>query len=182
MEQTIIQLLWQRKEEAIAALSQAFGKRLFQTAMNIIGIREDAEESVSDTYLAVWNTIPPQKPQPLGPFVYRIGRNLALKRQRHNSAQKRSGYDLSLDELSGCIAGPDFWATLDARALGQAIDRFLDQIPQENRVIFLRRYWFGDGVQEIARQLSLSEGAVSLRLRRTREKLKAYLKQEGFYE
>ena len=178
----ITALLWARSEEAVVQLAKSFGRRLYQTAMNILGIHEDAEESVSDTYLAVWGAVPPKQPEPLAPFVYRTGRNIALNRLRSNSAQKRGGYDVPLSELEACIAGPDLWEQINARALGKAIDTFLDTVSHESRVIFLRRYWFGDSVKDIARALSLTENAVSVRLSRTRDKLKAYLTEEGFYE
>lgn len=178
----IVQMLWQRCENALVALAKQHGPRLYRTAMNILGVHTDAEECVNDTYFAVWNAIPPKKPDPLAPFVYRIGRNIALNRLRTNTAQKRSGYEISLSELENCIAGPDLWETLDARALGRALDAFLDTLTKDNRTIFLRRYWCGDSVQEIARQMVMTENAVSVRLNRTREKLKAYLEQEGFYE
>ena len=178
----ILQLLWQRSESAIGELARSFGGRLYRTAMNIIGIHEDAQEAVNDTYLALWNTIPPQKLEPLEPFVYRVGRNIALNRLRHNTALKRSGYDVSLSELEACIAGPDLWQTLDARELSRCLNAFLDTISSESRVIFLRRYWFGDSVKDIAAALSMKESTVSARLSRTRDKLKAYLIQEGFYE
>lgn len=178
----ITNLLWQRSESAITELAKAFGRRLYLTALNIIGIREDAEESVSDTYLAVWNAIPPKQPEPLAPFVYKTGRNIALKRLRFNTAQKRGGYDVSLDELSACIAGPDLWETLDARALGRAMDAFLDTLSISSRVMFLRRYWFGDSVKDIATAFDLTENTVSVRLSRVRDKLKLYLTEEGFYE
>jgi len=182
-DKRILSLLWERAENAIIALSAAFGKRLQHTAMNILGNHHDAEESVNDTYLAVWNAIPPGKPDPLAPYVYRIGRNVALNHLREKTAQKRdSSYDLSLDELAGSIAGPDLWEQLSARELGRAMDVFLDTVSRENRVIFLRRYWFGDSVQDIAKALSLTPGAVSIRLGRTRDKLKVYLTEEGFYE
>ena len=178
----ITKLLWTRSEAALFELAKECGRRLYQTAMNILGIHEDAEESVSDTYLAVWNAIPPKKPEPLAPFVYKTGRNIALNRLRHNTAQKRSSYDVSLSELEGCIAGPDLWETLDARALGRAIDGFLDTLTHDTRVIFLRRYWFGDSVKDISRAMGYTENAISVRLNRTREKLKIYLTEEGFYE
>lgn len=178
----ITKLLWQRSERGLKELAGEYGRRLYLTAMNILGIREDAEESVNDTYLAVWNAVPPKKPEPLAPFVYKTGRNIALNRLRHNTAQKRSGYDVSLSELEACIAGPDLWETLDARALGRFLDRFLDTLTYSSRVIFLRRYWFGDSVKEIARAFGLTENTVSVRLSRTRDKLKLYLTEEGFYE
>ena len=178
----ITKLLWQRSELAITELARECGRRLYQTAMNILGIHEDAEESVSDTYLAVWNAVPPKQPEPIAPFVYITGRNIALNRLRHDTAQKRCGYDVSLSELEGCIAGPDLWETLDARALGRAIDAYLDTLTHDSRVIFLRRYWFGDSVKDIAKAFGMSESAVSVRLSRTRDKLKIYLTEEGFYE
>lgn len=178
----ITELLWQRSENAIAELARSFGDRLYRTAMNIIGDHGEAEEAVSDTYLALWNAIPPQKPVPLAPFVYRVGRNIALNRARHNAARKRSAYEISLEELSGCIAGPDLWETLDARALGRAIDTFLSTLSQDNRILFVRRYWFGDSIQELAQQFSVTENTLSVRLSRIRDKLKIHLIKEGFYE
>lgn len=177
----IISLLWQRAETAITALAEAFGKRLQATAMNILGSFRDAEECVNDTYLAVWNAVPPKKPDPLAAFVYKTGRNLALKRLRSNTALKRGGgYDLSLEELEGCIPGPALEEAVEARALGQAIDSFLSTVSRESRNIFLRRYWFGDSVGDIARCLGMKENTVSVRLSRLRVQLKDYLTKKGY--
>ena len=180
--ETITELLWQRSESGLTALAGHFGHRLYAIALNILGSREDAEESVSDTYMAVWNAIPPKQPDPLSAFVYRVCRNIALNRLRANNAQKRSGYEVSLEELSVCIAGPGLWEKLDERALGRQINAFLDTVSRENRALFLRRYWFGDSVGDIARHFGMTENAVSVRLNRIREKLKAHLIREGFYE
>lgn len=183
METTILSLLWDRAEEAISALSRTYGRRLYQTALNILGSHQDAEECVDDTYLAVWNSIPPQRPDPLCAFVYRVGRNTALNRLRVNRAQKRNScYDLSLDELAGCLPGPGLDEHVDVRELGRTIDRFLDTLPQENRTIFLRRYWFGDSVGDIAQWAGLSENVISVRLNRIRNKLKHYLIEEGLFD
>jgi len=180
-DKKILTLLWNRAETAIEALAQRYGLRLYQTARNILRYHEDAEESVNDTYMAIWCAIPPKKPEPLAGFVYKIGRNTALKHLRANTALKRNcSYDISLSELENAIAGADLWEQLDAKALGQAMDRFLDTISLESRMIFLRRYWFGDSVQDISGSFHLSENAVSVRLSRTRDKLKAYLIKEGF--
>lgn len=177
----ILSMLWDRAEGAIEALAREFGKRLLNTAQNILNSQQDAEECVNDTYWAVWNRIPPLRPEPLAGFVYKTGRNIALKRLRDQSAQKRnSSYDLSLDELAGAIGEADLLERLEARELGQAIDRFLSQVTPDSRVIFLRRYWFGDSVKEIARATGRTENAVSVRLSRLREQLRTYLKQEGF--
>lgn len=180
MERRIITLLWQRSEQALAALAKEYGRRLMATALNILGSRLDAEESVNDTYLAVWNAIPPKKPEPLAGFVYKTGRNQALKRLRYERAQKRSAYEVSLEELEGCIPAPALEETVEARALGQAIDRFLDTLPPENRAIFLRRYWFGDPVRDIAAARHMTRNAVTLRLSRMRDQLRAHLEQEGY--
>lgn len=179
----ILQMLWNRAEQAIDALTAKFGRRLTATAMNILNSRQDAEESVNDTYLAVWNTIPPQRPESLSGFVYRVGRNQALKRLRANTAQKRgSSYELSLDELAECIPAPALDEAVEARALGLAIDAFLDTVSKDSWVIFLRRYWFGDSVKEIARSLGMTQNAVSVRLNRTRQQLHTYLYKEGYLD
>jgi len=180
-DQKIIKLLFQRAESAIDALSQKFGKRLMSIAMNILGVYQDAEESVNDTYLAVWNAVPPKKPDPLAGFVYATGRNISLDRLKYNTAEKRdSRYDVSVDELASCIPAPALEEAVDARELGFAINRFLGTMNADNRALFLRRYWFGDSVQEIARDLGLRENAASVRLGRIRMQLREYLIKEGF--
>ncbi len=182
-DRKIIRLLWERAEQAIDLLAKRYGPRLLATARNILGNPQDAEESVSDTYFALWNAIPPASPDPLAGFVYKTGRNQALKKLRHLSARKRSGgYDLSLEELAACIPGPALEETLEARELGLAIDRFLDTLNRENRCIFLRRYWFGDSVRDIAFAFGLSQNTVSVRLSRIRTQLKDYLTKEGHYD
>ncbi len=180
-DKAIIRLLFDRDEQALTELKNRFHPRLYHTAFNILGSREDAEEAVSDTYLALWNAIPPARPEPLEGYVHRTGRNLALKKHRFQSAQKRcSQYDLSVDELAAVLPGGDLEEALDARALGQALDCFLDTLPRTSRILFLRRYWFGDTVKELAKALSLSENTVSVRLTRIRTKLKSHLIKEGF--
>jgi RNA polymerase sigma-70 factor (ECF subfamily) len=104
-----------------------------------------------------------------------------LKRLRHDTAQKRRrDYDLSLEELEGCLAGASLQDEIDARLLGRAIDRFLDTLPAQSRILFLRRYWFGDSVKDIAKDRGMPQNAVSVSLSRTREKLRSYLMKEGF--
>lgn len=181
-DKKILELLWNRVESAIDALAKKFGRRLLYTAMNILGNPQDAEEAVSDTYLALWNTIPPEKPDPLAGYVHRTGRNVALKKFRYLTAQKRNTqYEVSLEELAGILPAPSMEEMLDARELGQAIDRFLDTISKENRILFLRRYWFGDSVKTLAKAAALSENTVSVRLSRIRSQLKDYLYKEGFF-
>ena len=180
-DRQILQLLFNRAEAAIDALARRFGPRLYAIAMNILCSSRDAEECVNDTYLALWNAIPPEHPDPLCAYTYRVGRNIALKKLRDTSAQMRnSTYDLSLDELADCIPDNCVWDTLDARELGRSIDRFLNTQTKENRVIFLRRYWFGDSVKTIARDMGMKESAISVRLNRLRHALKNHLSKEGY--
>ena len=180
-EQKIIKLLWQRAENAIEALAVRFGKRLMSIAMNILGVRQDAEETVNDTYLAVWNTIPPKKPESLAGYVYSIGRNISLDRLKHNTAEKRdSRYDISIDELANCVPAPALEDTIEARELGILINRFLGTLSADNRALFLRRYWFGDSVQSIAKDLGMRQNTASVRLGRIRMQLREYLVKEGY--
>lgn len=179
-DRKILRLLLARAEEAIQAMANQFGRRLLATARNILGDRCDAEESVNDTYLAVWEAVPPKEPDPLSGFVYSTGRNLALKRLRHNTALLRdSSYDVSLEELENTIAGASLEDEFDARLLGRAIDRYLSGVKKDHRIVFLRRYWFGDSTKEIAEHFDLSENAVRTRLHRTRAGLRTYLIKEG---
>lgn len=182
-DRKILKLLLTRAEEAIQAMAKAFGRRLTQTARHILGNPQEAEENVNDTYLAVWNSVPPQEPDPLSGYVYKTGRNLALKRLRYNTAQCRDGsYDLSLEELEGCIAGTSLEDEFDARMLGRAMGRYLTTLPKLSRILFLRRYWFGDSVRELARHFDLSETAVRTRLHRVRAGLRTYLIKEGLID
>ena len=174
----ILELLWQRSERAIQALGQRFGARLHHMAQNLTGSQRDAEECVNDTFLAVWNAIPPKKPEPLTPYVLRIGRNIALNKLRANTTKKRGGYELSLEELAGCIRAPE---PGEGKALGQALNAYLDTLNRTSRMIFLRRYWFGDSVKDIAKAFAMTENAVSVRLSRIREGLKAFLIKEGLF-
>lgn len=182
-DKQIIRLLFARVEQALEIIATQFGPRLLQTARNILRSHQDAEECVNDTYLAVWNAIPPKEPNPLAGYIYKTGRNIALKRLRNDTAQKRdSRYDVSLEELANCIIGSSIDDAISARELGQAIDRFLDTVSRDNRVIFLRRYWFGDPVWNIAATLGYTESAVSVRLNRMRSKLRIFLAKEGYLD
>ena len=178
----IIGLLWQRCDEAITALQQKFGADLHRLAMNILDDPQDAEEAQNDTYLALWNAIPPARPDPLAAFVYRTGRNISLNILRRRHAQKRDDrYDVCLEELSGILPGDDLEQALDARALGRAIDGFLQTLDKDSRVLFVRRYWFGDTPALLAQQHHISTNTVTVRLHRIRTRLKHYLIKEGFW-
>ena len=173
----IITLFFQRSEQAISEISGKYGTLCARTARNILGSTQDAEECVNDAYLALWNTIPPQG------YMCRVVSNLELKKRRYNKAQKRdSSYDAALDELAGCLAGPETAETaLEAQVLTEALDRFLDGLKPSDRTLFVRRYWFGDSVPELAERWGLSRHNVTVRLSRIRQKLKQSLQKEGFY-
>ena len=177
----IINLLWQRSEKGIDALQKKFGNVLMKLSMNILNHRQDAEESVSDTYLALWNAIPPAKPEPLSSFVYKVGRNTALNRLRNRTAQKRSAYEVSLEELGDIFPGSVLEEQIDARELARCINCFLEELDADSRRLFVRRYWFGDTVGQLATREGIREGNVSVRLHRIRAKLKDYLIREGFW-
>ena len=180
-DEEIIDLFFERSEQAISELAGKHGEAIRRVALNILGDREDAEECVNDTYLGVWNSVPPRRPAPLRTYVCRIARNLATKRYHANTAQKRnSRYDLALDELSGVV--PDRARVeehVEARELAALIDAFLDTLPYEDKFLFMRRYWYADPLDEIARMAGMSYNAAAVRLHRVREKLRKQLLKEG---
>lgn len=178
----IIGLFEARSPEAIEQTRNKYDALCRSLAGKLLRSEEDVEECVNDTYLALWNTIPPAKPDPLSPYLARIIRNLALKRLEHLAAEKRNADALaSFDELEEILSAPGTVEdALQEQALRQAILGFLEGQRKENRILFLRRYFFFDSVKEIARNYGLSESKVKSSLMRTRNKLKAYLIQEGY--
>ena len=177
----ITALFFERSEEAVAALSDKYGAVLAKVAYNVLGDRRDAEECVNDAYLAVWNTVPPERPDPLSSYICRIVRNLALKRYRDNTAKKRNGaFDATLDEIVECFpSGTSVYEEAEAKETARIIDRFLGSLDAKSRVMFVRRYWRADGIDEIAKAFHTSRHNVSVRLSRTRKALKEYLSEEG---
>ncbi len=178
----IIELFMARNEQAIDELSKKYGAVCKSVSLNILKNAQDAEECVNDTYLAVWNAIPPAHPDPLRAYILRIVRNLSIKKYHANSAAKRnSHYDAALDELDECLFGPDsVERELESSELSCHLDAFLDTLDRNSRVMFVRRYWYSDSVSEIAQKFGMSAHNVSVRLSRIREKLKKYLKKAGF--
>lgn len=181
-DEKIIGLFFAREQSAITELDRKYGGACHKLAYNILNDRLDAEECVNDAYLGTWNAIPPQHPHPLLTFVCRIVRNLSIKRYRANTALKRgSQYEVALSEVTEalCPAGDTVAETLDARELARLLETFLDGLSAENRVIFLRRYWFADSYADIAARVGLTEKNVSVRLARVRRQLKVFLQAEG---
>ncbi len=158
----------------------AYGRRLFHLADNIVHNDQDAEESVNDTYMKAWDTIPPQRPEHFFAYLAKICRYFSFGRLDWNNAAKRNAEVVALtQEMEECI--PDSWhdATVESREISSLVSSFLHGQTQENRMIFVRRYWYGDSVSEIALRYELSQSAVAMRLSRTRSKLASYLKKEG---
>lgn len=178
-DRIIIDLYWQRSEEAISHTAAKYGTYCRSIAWNILSDSEDTEECVNDTYLRAWNTMPPQRPGKLQTFLGKITRNLSLDRWRRNHAQKRyCGVLSALEELDTCI--PDSGGSLcEDLAIRDALNGFLRGLKPEHRKIFLRRYWYFSSVKEIAEDFSISKSKVKMLLLRTREKLKVYLESEG---
>ena len=178
----IIALYWARSEEAIAATASAYGGYCTAIAWNILHNQEDSEECVSDTWHRAWQSMPPERPNPLRVWLGKITRNLALDRWRAGRAEKRGGgqMDVLLSELEGCL--PD-WNTPEKQVedweIAKSISVWLRTQSQSVRLIFVRRYWYGDSVSDIANALNMGEGAVKSALFRARNGLKAYLEREG---
>ncbi len=177
----IVALFFSRSQQAIAELSAKYGAACGRIARNILKNEQDAQECVNDTWLAAWNTIPPQSPDPLSAYIFRIVRNIATTRYHANTAAKRnSHYDVALEELEGCLAGlVSVEQQAEANLLSARLDAFLDTLDRDSRVLFVRRYWYSDSVTDLAALFRISAGNVSVRLSRIRGKLKAFLKKEG---
>ena len=180
-DEKIIELYWQRSPQAIDETSRKYGAYCMRLSMNILMNREDSEENVNDTYLRVWNAIPPQKPDPLRTFVCKIARNLAAAKYHANTAKKRnSRYDAALDELEGCLAAAgSVEEAYDAKELSEAINAFLSSLSYTDRFLFVRRYWYSDSMQDIAAMIGSTANSVAVRLYRLREKLRHHLSKEG---
>ena len=177
----IISLFYERSEQAIAELERKYGAAVVKTASNILSSKQDVEECANDTYLGVWNTIPPQNPNPFISYVCKIARNIATLKFHSNTAIKRNGqYDLVLDELEECIpSAVNVESDYEAKELSDAISHFLDTLKYEDRFFFIRRYWYADSVSDIAAMTQRDSHLISVHLFRTREKLYHYLKEEG---
>lgn len=180
-DKKIVELYWQRNESAISETKAHYGKYCYSIAYGILKNNEDAQECENDTYLEAWNTIPPKTPIHLSAFLGTISRQKAIDKWRRKNAVKRGGeVALSLDELESCI--PDNKAIDDyllAEELSKIISDFLRTLPQNERIVFVRRYWYFDSVNDICRRFGYGQSKVKMMLKRTRDKLISYLEQEG---
>lgn len=183
-DSAIIGLFFRREETAVAETQKKYGGYCYSVAHNILENHEDSEECVADTFLRAWNVIPPQKPKYLKLFLAKITRNLAFDRCRAQQRQKRGGsnIDAVLSELETCIAAPGNAADeLEFRELQRQITAFVSELPERERNIFLRRYFYTETVAGIAKKYHLTPNNVSVILSRTRAGLRQRLEREGFF-
>lgn len=184
-DKTIVELYWQRDEQAIAETRDKYGRYCYAIAYGILHSAPDAEECENDTYLDAWRAMPPHRPSLLKTFLGKITRRISLDRLKRKNADKRGGGQavLTLEELHECI--PDTAQAVDAglrqEELARAIDAFLRTLDDDIRRVFLRRYWYFDSVKAIARRYGFGQSKVKMMLHRTRESLRDYLAKEGIF-
>ena len=179
-DRTIVALYWSRDQRALGESQKKYGPLCFRLSENILASREDAEECVSDTWLRAWDTMPPQRPESLRAYLARICRNLSLDRWRAKRAQKRgAGLEILLEELEDCAAVPSAEEVSESQEIVRCIDRWLAGLPEDDRTAFLRRYWFGLSVKELARQEACAPQRMTQRLYRLRQSLRRALEEEG---
>lgn len=180
-DKEIIELYFARDPNGILETERKYGALCQKVSYNILGNREDAEECVSDTYMAAWNSIPPQRPGLLKAYLMKIVRNFSLMRVRERSAQKHGGGELplALEELGDIFPSSDsVEQAYEGKELAKAVSGFLRTLPQSERDIFLCRYWHFASIADIARKLGCTQSKVKTSLFRTRKKLLTYLKKE----
>ena len=176
----IIELFWTRNEDAIAETDASYGRKLRTLATKILDNREDAEESVSDTYMKTWEIIPPQRPAYFYAFIASICRHLSFHKIDWKQAAKRNAEVVALTaEMELCIPDTRRDREMEAKELGKVLNVFLESLPKETRLIFLRRYWHMDTIAEIAARYGITQSKVKMQLSRTRAKLRTFLEQEG---
>ena len=180
-DRQIVALYHRREESAVAETARKYGSFCRTIAMNILGVPEDAEECVNDTWHAAWRQMPPERPVSLKAFLGCITRNLSISRFRSHRAQKRyAGLERMLSELEECVpSGVSVERTVESRELGACISDWLEMLDADDRRLFIRRYWYGEAVKTLAAEKGSTENAVAQRMRWLRGRLKAYLERKG---
>lgn len=182
-DERIVELYWQRNETAISETEKKYGPYLYRIALNILADREDSLESVNDTYMKAWESMPPNRPMGLSSYLGRITRFVSIDRLRRKTSLKRksSQYTIALSELKDVEqAGNVTEEAVDSILLAEAINTFLKKLPELDRNIFVGRYYFLDSVKIISGYTGISASNVKIRLYRIRLELKEYLRKEGF--
>lgn len=180
----IVELYWARSESAIAETSSKYEKYCYAIAYNILLNAEDADESVNDTYMGAWNSMPPHRPSVLSTFLGKITRRVSLNRWKERGRHKRGGGEaaLTLDELSDLISSPDdTQQAVEAKELSNAINKYLSTLSETERNVFVCRYWFFASIAEISVKFNFSQSKIKSMLFRTRGRLYSYLEEEGFF-
>lgn len=180
-DERIVDLYWDRDENAITQTEQKYGKYCHQIAFNVLKSIEDSEECVNDTWNKAWNSMPDARPLQLRAFLGKICRNLALDRYRGNHSLKRGSGQMEMiyEELEECVGRNDVEDILEQKELERVINDFVAGMKKEERVIFVRRYWYMESVKDIARNLYISEAKVKTKLFRSRKQLADALQAEG---
>ena len=181
-DERIVELYWARSENAISETSAKYGRYCYAVAYHILSSAEDAEESVNDTYLDAWNSMPPHRPEILSTFLGKITRRIAIDRWRGRDAKKRGGGEvvLTLEELEECVSsGHDVEREIEERELIGALNVFIGKISMDERDVFICRYFFLMPVSEICDKFRFSPSKVKSMLSRTRKKLRNYFVKEG---
>lgn len=181
-DKCIIDLYFERSEQAIAETDAKYGSYCYSIAYNILENREDSEESVSDTYMAAWNTIPPRYPNFFNAFLGKLTRHISIDRWRKRSAYKRGGGEiiLALEELENCVDVHNTEEKFAQRELTRVLNQFLGSLPETERNVFLSRYWYLDSIQAISEFSGFTQSKVTSMLHRTRGKLRRLLDKEGY--
>ena len=182
-DREIVNLYWKRDSNAIKETATKYGAYCRTIAMNILGNNEDMEECINDTYLRAWNSMPTNRPNTLSTYLGKIVRNLSFDKVRYKSADKRGGGELELvlEELGECVSGSNsVEQEIEKNELVRELNCFLDALTKEKCNIFLCRYWYAMPISEIATRFGMSEGNVSVTLKRIRDKMKMYLKERGY--
>lgn len=181
-DQGIIQLFFDRSEQAIEETDKKYGGLCYSIAYHVLDNREDSEESVSDTYLAAWNTIPPRRPNFLNAFLAKMTRHISIDRWRKRSAKKRGGGEiiLALEELEDCVDAQSVETEFAKKELTRVLNQFLLSLPEMERNVFLCRYWYLDSIQIISQVSGFSQSKVTSMLHRLRGKLRKQLSEEGY--
>lgn len=180
-DKQIISLFLHRSEDAIKSLEKKYEKLLFSVIGNILTDKEDIKECLNDTYLGVWNSVPPNHPEFLSAYVCRIAKNIAVKRYKKETAQKRNKeYRCTLDEIGQVLIDSEIEHTIEAHELGQYINSFLKTLNSMDRTLFINRYWFSYSNKQLAQIYQMKENNISVRLLRIRERLRKYLHERGY--
>lgn len=182
-DEKIVELYWNRDESAIRETQEKYENYLYKIAFNILSDKEDSHESVNDTYLAAWNSMPPHKPNVLSTYLGKLTRRISIDifRKRNRIKRQASEYALSLNELEECLSddnSPE--KDYEAQILGEAINTFLRTLSADARNVFIGRYYFLDSVKDVANYCGISESKAKTLLHRTRNSLREYLEKEGF--